>query len=247
MKKIVFNVLLLAGLATSFITFKSDINGRFMNGVNCGTCHGSANAATAVEILGLPASYVNGASYPVSVKITNAAYNYAGFNVLTSTGAFVAGTGSKINAGGTQIVHTAPKMGTSGVMVFDFTWKAPATGSANVILSAVGNAVNNMNNQTGDVWNLTTATVAAAPAANRNVQALALNCYPNPTFDNITIDGIDAPSKITLVNVYGQQVSATTTFTDNKCVIHCNHLPTGAYIINAITTQGKATTQFIKN
>jgi Secretion system C-terminal sorting domain len=247
MKKIIFNVLLIAGLAISFITFKSDINGKFNNGTSCGTCHGSANAATVVALSGLPTSYVSGGTYPVTFTITNTAYNNAGFNVLVSGGTLTAGTGSQVNAAKTQITHTAPKAGTAGVMTFDFTWTAPATSSASVTFSAVGNAVNNLGNQGGDMWNATTATVPAAPAANRDVQTTKINCYPNPTFDNITIDGIAADTKITVVNMYGQQVITTATFVNNKCIINCNNLAIGSYIVNAITKQGKATSQFIKN
>jgi Secretion system C-terminal sorting domain len=254
MKKVLFNTILVGGLALSILTLNSNSGGAFKFGLSCGGsgCHGaaqSANVATTVVVNGLPGSYVLGASYPLTVTVAHASFTKAGFNLAASGGAFVAGSNSAVNnAPVAQASQVSPVTMVAGVATFDVIWKAPTTGSLPITFSVAGNAVNgNGGPDAMDSWNTNSQVVNAAPAGNRDINPTAINCYPNPTTDNITIDGINADTKIVVVNMQGQMVNTTASFNADKCVVNCSNLPTGAYLLNAINAKGKSTTTFIKN
>jgi Secretion system C-terminal sorting domain len=254
MKKVLFNTVLISGLALSLLTLNSNSGGAYKFGLSCGGsgCHGTAqaaNAATTVTINGLPGSYINGATYPITVTVAHATFTKAGFNIAATGGLFVAGSNSAVNnAPVAQASHSAPAAMASGVATFNVSWTAPTSGSTPVTFSAVGNAVNgNGGPDATDTWNTVTATLNAAPAANRDINQYGIKCYPNPTTNNIIIEGVSADTKIVIVNINGQTVNAPVSYSADKCTVNCSTLPTGTYLVNAINAQGKLTTTFIKN
>ena len=151
-RSIVLNILsplfLFASLAMIYITTSSSSTGNVASsGTSCGSCHGSKNTATTVNLTGLPASYVPGQSYTLTFTVANATNAYAGCNIAASAGTFTAGTGTQLM--GSQITHTAPKAAVSGVTTFTCSWTAPAT-AGSVTFNAAGNAVN-FNNGDKDI------------------------------------------------------------------------------------------------
>ena len=237
--KILFQIFLLAGLGIIFTTLKSNTTGKFNNGLSCagGGCHGSLSTATTVAITGLPTTFTTGTTYPVTVTVTNsnAALTKGGFNMATTGGTFIAGTGSKINGSGSQITHTAPMSASAGVTTFTFSWKAPNT-TTPVIMSAAGNAVDDDGNATSnDNWNLTGKTMTGSfPASLNDVNIHKLSCYPNPTTDMLTIEGFSSkPSTMSIYNMFGQKFAANYSLNGQKCIVDCQMLPIGTYFIAA--------------
>ena len=136
-----------------------------------------------------------------------------------------------------------------GFDTFTFTWTAPASTTA-VTFNAVGNAVNgNGNNDSGDQWNTTSVSVPGSFAASvNNVEVIKLNCYPSPTSNFVTIDGIGNSVKdLKVYNVLGQINNITYNQQGNKCVIDCSNLPIGTYYILSNIDGKIAKTSFLKN
>jgi hypothetical protein len=248
MKKILFNLLLVSGLAVTFITFKSDSNGRFAAGLACGSCHGALNAATTTAITGLPATFETGVAYPISVTIANATLTKAGFNLAVTGGTLAAGTGSKVNAAKNQATHTAPMTAVAGTTTFSLTWTAPAT-TTSVIFSTAGNAVNgNGIDDAADSWNTNIVTVPGSwPAATRDINTNAVKCYPNPATSVVTIEGLKDAKNITVTNMCGMVVNVPSTITENKCTVNCANFAAGTYIIKAEVNGVVTSTKFVKN
>jgi Secretion system C-terminal sorting domain len=248
MKKLLFNLLLISGLAVTFITFKSDSNGRYNAGLACGSCHGSLNSATTTAITGLPATFETGKVYNLSVTVAHATFTKAGFNLACTGGTLAAGTGSKVNTAKTQITHTAPMTAVAGTATFNFTWTAPAT-TTSVVFSVVGNAVNgNGADDAADSWNTTAVTVPGGwPAATRDVNTNAVKCYPNPATSFVTIEGLKDAKNITVTNMCGMVVNVPSTITENKCTVNCANIATGTYVIKAEVNGVVTSTKFVKN
>lgn len=133
------------------------------------TCHGgSASAATILTITGIPASgWVPGTTYSLVASVNNNTKVRAGFDLGCSVGTFNnAGSTSTtaLTNGNKEIYHTTPNAMTGGVASWSFTWTAPATGTS-AVFNFAGNAVNFNGASSGDVWNTSTQTFNAAPAA----------------------------------------------------------------------------------
>ncbi|MCX7880779.1 MAG: immunoglobulin domain-containing protein [Ignavibacteria bacterium] len=165
--------ILLFGLIYSLniLAYRGGISGQTDNGC---TCHGSRNTNTTLT----PISQSNtwtveaGSTNTFSVRVGNSGYSYAGVNIAvktSQTGGSNAGTlspvsGSGLQSSGGELVHSEPK-NYSNYASFDFTWTAPTT-PGTYYLRAVGNAVNNNNQTSGDQWNFMTVqeiTVVSSP------------------------------------------------------------------------------------
>lgn len=247
--KLLSQLILVAGLAIVFVTLKSDNNGKFNNGTSCASCHGNANANTSVALNGVPNPYTIGTTYPLTFTVTNATNTKAGFNIFVNGGTFTAGTGSKTNTAKNQITHTAPMNAVSNTSTFSFDWTAPSSPST-VIFNAVGNAVNGDNNDSGaDQWFATTlTTVGATATTTSNIKKEKLVYYPNPTSDNLTIEGItDDFAKVILSTLSGQEVHTDYVIQNNKLVLNCSKLANTTYVLHLIQNETMRTYKFIKN
>lgn len=244
--KFLFQLFLLSGLGIIFITMKSDVNGKFNNGTTCGNCHGNANAATTVALTGLPATFVTGQTYPLTLTITNATNTKAGFNVAASGGTFIAGAGSKINGMANQITHTSPASAVNNVTTFSFSWKAP-NNLVQVTFNAAGNAVNDDGSDSpADQWNLDTHTLNGSyPAATTDVTNDILKCYPNPATEQVRIEGIQA-DKIVVYSILGKQINVPYTIQGNQSILECNQLANGTYFVLAFENGNILKTSFVK-
>lgn len=242
MKKLLLSQLfLLACLSIPFLTLKSDQNGKFNGGNSCGTCHGNLNAATTVVFGGVPANYVTGQSYPLTLTISNANNAKAGFNVAVSGGTLAAGTGSKINGTASQITHIAPMTMSSGSATFSFSWTAPNT-PGNVTFSAAGNAVNgNGSDDIGDQWNTATASSTGGfPAGVAETAGSAPTLYPNPCQAQLTVSGFPggAVNNVHVFNIRGQIIPTPLNLEGGLLQVNTSNLAPGHYLLH-----GKAGTR----
>jgi hypothetical protein len=62
---------------------------------------------------------------------------------------------------------------------------------------------------------------------------MALRCYPNPFTASIQVGGITAGERVTVTNIYGQQVYLSPPATSNTVSIDANDLQPGIYVIGA--------------
>lgn len=184
-KKLLFSFLLGLSSLSAYLVLTSSANASQgvmgASTIGCGTCHGSANAATTITITGIPAGgFVNGTTYNVSLKVANASKLGAGFDLSVTGGTLSNAPANTMLMGGTELHHTATLPMTAGEAIWNFSWTAPAAGST-VTFNVAGNAVNNNNNDSGDQWNK--ISVDYTKAAPNNVDDMENNSsvlYPNP-------------------------------------------------------------------
>jgi hypothetical protein len=76
------------------------------------------------------------------------------------------------------------------------------------------------------------------PASLNEFSAHAVNLYPNPAQDLVTIEGLETGSMIELINGLGavMQQKQATTYSENLSV---ENLPEGMYIVRVTFTNGK--------
>ncbi len=132
-------------LELSLQTAHSRSNGSGLNTSNCAGCHGGATGGAAT-ITGVPATYVPGTSYPVTVAITGGPALRWGFRLSASDGSFTAGNGSQTPSA-TVITHTVAGTAQSS---WKFNWTAPATAAAAISFTGGGLSANNDADTTGD-------------------------------------------------------------------------------------------------
>ncbi|MBK9321269.1 MAG: T9SS type A sorting domain-containing protein [Bacteroidetes bacterium] len=72
--------------------------------------------------------------------------------------------------------------------------------------------------------------------------------YPNPANNVLNIDLNGRPEQeniITLFNAYGQIVFSTRVYTSEKVSINISHLPSGMYLAQLESKEGRSTRKFI--
>lgn len=128
---------------------------------NCSSCHGALNDGLAtLTITGIPASYIPGTKYTVTVSLARAGKSRWGFELtsLFTTGNAMAGT-LEATSNLTQILTKASKFyvahlsgsgadgtfsGTAnGPVTWTFDWTAPAAGGGSVTFYVAGLACDN--------------------------------------------------------------------------------------------------------
>ncbi|MCB9883439.1 MAG: hypothetical protein H6832_01415 [Planctomycetes bacterium] len=117
---------------------------------SCGNCHTSTpNSGVRVEISGA-SSVAPGASVAMKVAVSDPSTNtQGGFALEASAGAYVAGTGTRVDTtvrGAPAITHANPLSRT-----WSFSWTAPTTPGL-VTMTATGNAANGDGKDRGDEW-----------------------------------------------------------------------------------------------
>ncbi len=130
------------------------ITGRATSG--CGSCHGrSADSSTTVTLAASATTVYPGDTVDVTLTVesSDASHTRAGLDVAASSGTLASGSNNKLSS--SEITHSAPQRMTSGSIVFDFQWTAPAA-EGSYRISGAGNAVDDNGSETGDGWNLAT-------------------------------------------------------------------------------------------
>lgn len=149
------------------------------NSTGC-NCHGSsASSATVLSVSSTTGGFKFTPSQEVEfiITVTNSTKSASGINIAvktTETGNSNAGTlsfatGSGLRTESGEITHSTPKsfMGES-YTEFNFKWTAPST-PGTYYLRAIGNAVNQSGDESGDQWNW--MTPKALIVAGMNVTA----------------------------------------------------------------------------
>jgi len=157
-------LMLVAGTALAYSTNPPDARTGAPGENTCTQCHSTFplnSGSGEITLAGFPAEYDPGASYDVTVVLSDpdasrwgfeltlldAAGDSAGDLILTDGGTQASSSGSrdyvKHNSSGTYA-------GTTGSAGWDFTWTAPAAGAGELTLYVAGNGANNNGGTSGD-------------------------------------------------------------------------------------------------
>jgi len=154
----------------------------------CTECHvGSVlnDGVGSVVITNVPAPYMPGQVYPITVTVERTAKSRWGFEltVLKDSDNTIAGalanttafTGTQSFNGRSYMSHTTNNIGSDGTFqgqasgVWTFNWTAPVAGAGTVTFYAAGNAANGNGNQLGD--NIYTTNVSSMEGTATDVSA----------------------------------------------------------------------------
>lgn len=99
-------------------------------------------------------------------------------------------------------------------------------------------------------WDKSVWKILLAPlvGANEISNLVNFNLYPNPANNVLNIDLNGRPEQeniITLFNAYGQIVFSTRVYTSEKVSINISHLPSGMYLAQLESKEGRSTRKFI--
>ncbi len=182
------------------------------------SCHGSATANTMVTITGLPTNYINGTTYTLTLNVTNSMVaasptKKAGFTLASpDTLGAIMGAGTTLSANKKELIHSSPKNMVSNVSSWQFTWKAPATGSATSTFSIAANAVNGNSSNSGDMFNYVTIAVpGTVTPLSITASNTTINC--NGGVASITVVGAGGTGALSY-NINGGMYQAGGTFTN---------------------------------
>jgi hypothetical protein len=181
-------------------------------------CHGGGSYMGTVTITGVPDSVVADQMY--SITLTQASNSVrAGFqlacldNANAACGTLTAGTGSSIGSGSNSRKYarqSAPKTLSNGSASWTFTWKAPATASANTIkFYYTGLAANGNGGTSGDNVFTGTRTVHLKQLVADQEPGLAesIKVFPVPAKSMLHFDlGAASSANLSLFNLNGQRV-----------------------------------------
>lgn len=150
---------------------------------NCSACHngGLNDGQGAFSIVNVPASYVPGSTYTISVTLARAGQTRWGFELTCLTAASAAAgtitststlTSTALSSGKTyisQTAGTAPNDGTfagtaNGPVTWSFQWTAPVAGTGSVTFYAAGVAADNSGDADAGDYVYTTSTPSSEGA-----------------------------------------------------------------------------------
>jgi len=181
--KYLYNLLFFFALgilfSPSMLAHRNGISGQTQTGCTGAQCHiVAANAATQVTMIGASGTITvaQGAQRNFSAFVAHATQQSAGINISVkngggaNAGAFEAGTGLQLLNG--ELTHVAPQpmTGSPRGVAYNFVWTAPNV-PGTYTLRAAGNAVNNNDLPSADVWNFMTPITIIVPG----VQVLSPN------------------------------------------------------------------------
>jgi hypothetical protein len=79
-------------------------------------------------------------------------------------------------------------------------------------------------------------------------KTVAINIYPNPTHDNLTVESENPIREISVYDMFGRAMNVETFHeTSLQQVINASSLPVGIYLLRIVTDRGMETTKFVKN
>lgn len=165
------------------------------HGQTCSACHSPGSGGSGmVEILGAPAQYVPNQTYDITVRISDAAQEGAGFELsvedsvgqragdLSPDGSLTKFAGNNRN----WVTHTSAGVEASitawsdngGSYAFTVPWTAPPSNVGPIVFYAVGNAINNDGDTDGDYVYLAQAPATVAGIDCDAVTSLSAVCKP---------------------------------------------------------------------
>lgn len=215
---------------------------------NCTSCHApGANFGGTPVLMGVPASYVPGQTYNLTLAINGSSRSKFGFNITAEraagnakVGAWTAGTGTQMRADGAGLTHTSAGTSSSS---WNFTWVAPTTNQGNVTFYYSTIQANNAGGNNGDQWvgGNTMSTLGVA-----NLELAQFKMYPTQVDNDLFIELENADNA--QLNVYSLSGALVTTASINReDKISLTDLTSGMYLVK-ITVDGNTQTQrVIKN
>jgi hypothetical protein len=237
MKNIKSNVLyILSLLAISYIVFSSNsagITGRSVTGCGGNGCH-QASGNTTMNLTGIPISgYKNDSTYTMTLTISNAQKQKAGFDLTVNRGSITASAGTNLS-GPKELTHSVPATITAGTATWTFDWKAPSTGDSSVLFFVAANAVDNNTHPSNDEFDTNNFLFESAVTVVHDITTTTIQVYPNPASQQLTITDQTAldNSSIQVYSSIGIQQSieihATAT---NRSTLDISGLANGTYFI----------------
>ncbi|KXK43918.1 MAG: hypothetical protein UZ11_BCD004000355 [Bacteroidetes bacterium OLB11] len=195
-------IYLLALLAISFIVFSSNkngITGKAVAGCGGNGCH-NPSLNTSIQLDGLPSTYSYGTVYNCTLKVINQNKSNAGFDMKVNIGTLssVAGQGTSLTGGSTEMYHNTPKAANAGITEWAFKWTAPPSGNTDLVVNVAGNAVDNNNQPTNDEFDVD-AFAATAPGGANN----------SPLITNVNTTSITANSAIVNADINANNAATT--------------------------------------
>lgn len=211
---------------------------------NCTSCHtgtaiSSGTAWSSINMSGLPATYVPGTNYALTLNGSSAATVKNGFELTVlnssnnSTGTLTAGTGSS-TATSTRVYL---KQTTSSVSSWSFNWTAPVAGTGTVTFYVAFNGSNNNNSDgSGDNIYVKTFTLSEQPS-NLPTATITASTTATCIGDTVTLtgSGINSPTGFSWVMTGGTPSLASTQVTK---VVYASQ---GQKTITLTTTNGSGT------
>lgn len=230
-----------------------------------GTCHGGGsmdNPTITLTLLdasnALVTEYIPGETYTLKTEITSNATGYGFETVALLNNNNNAGT-STVKSANVQIEtlnsrsYSSHKGGASATGVFETTWVAPSAGFSDVTFYSSGVAVDNSNDNNGDLPTSPTSlkvtekdgstggTGNGPVAIDENLER-TLFIYPNPSSEEIVISNIDI-KEVSLFDLSGKKLLVST---ENR--IDVSFLNNGVYFVKIIDVKGiEISTKIIKN
>lgn len=102
----------------------------------------------------------------------------------------------------------------------------------------------------GDNYGLVlyTPILTEDPEEITDTETIAINIYPNPTHDNLTVESESPIREISVFDQMGRTTSVETRLIASLRVdLNTSSLPVGIYILKVVTDRGIETTKFVKN
>ncbi|GEM_PF-4880451 len=168
----------------------------------CTNCHAEVGTKNgSISVSGVPASYVPGTAYGLTVTVSDPGQSKWGFQMGARRQAATTQSGGSFSntTANTQTVTisgipfitqtvTGARAGTANAVSFSFNWIAPSAGAGTVQFNVAGLAANNNSSSSGDFTYTTSATSSQLlpPSAPTNLQASAVsNTQINLTWSNV--------------------------------------------------------------
>jgi Secretion system C-terminal sorting domain len=229
-------ILIFTMLCIAATTFQSNSGGVVGGGVAGCNCHGNANGAAQVLLVGMPATgYVNNTAYICTLTVQNTVMVKAGFALHVSGGTINNIPANVTQVSPTEITHNTPKALNGGVTSWIFTWNAPASGTVTVDVNYAGNTVNNNNQTNGDQWNIGSMQVPAFGVVI-SAPVVTSNSANNITYNNATLNGTCNANNAstTLTFEYGTSTAYGQTISGNPNNINGDSIKNISAIINGL-------------
>lgn len=255
MKKTIY---LFIGAIGLFVLFTSELyysggspgakTGSPGDGATCTQCHaGVVNPASGWITSDIPATgYMPGETYSITATGTHTGVVKFGFEVTAEdntdakVGTFVItnSTETKLINSDAAVTHSPNGTTPSGNMKeWTFDWTAPAEGTGDVTFYGAFNATNGNGGTSGDVvynteYSVMEHVVGVSEIRNDDI---AVNVYPNPFTDYVTVSSQNNEKQISKVQVFNQagnllrQVNNSSV--SGKWMIETNDLKTGMYFV----------------
>jgi hypothetical protein len=155
--RLIYSLFSLIACAGLFINYSGGRDGNYAGAPSdSGTCanpgchSGGSTTGSSVLLSNVPARYVKGQSYPLTLTIVHGSSigsSVGGFQIVATNGAsnamigsFTASSGTRVN-NVTRLTHNTPKDLSSGTTSWTFNWNAPTTGApTNVVFYYAVNA-----------------------------------------------------------------------------------------------------------